>query len=76
MKIKYTMLVLLGVLGVKAANAQGLKDAYADFFRMGVAVNQRNVMDAEQQQLICREYNSVTAENDMKPASLHPADGV
>ena len=54
----------------------GLKDAYKDFFMIGVALNQRNVTDADQQALTRHEFNSVTAENDMKPGMLHPKEGV
>jgi GH35 family endo-1,4-beta-xylanase len=60
--------VLTVLLTVCAATmAQGLKDAYKDYFLIGVAVNQRNVTNAEQQALIKREFSSMTAENDMKP---------
>jgi GH35 family endo-1,4-beta-xylanase len=55
---------------------QGLKDVYKGFFTVGVAVNQRNVSDEEQMALIRKEFNSVTAENDMKPGELHPKEGV
>ena len=55
--------------------AQGLKDAYKDYFMVGVAVNQRNVSNPEQQALILREFNSVTAENDMKPEPTEPREG-
>lgn len=55
---------------------QGYKQAYKDYFTVGVAVNQRNVTDTAQQALICRNFNSVTAENDMKPASVQPREGV
>ena len=55
--------------------AQGLKDAYKDYFMVGVAVNQRNVSNAEQQALILREFNSITAENDMKPEPTEPREG-
>ncbi len=55
--------------------AQGLKDAYKDFFMVGVAVNQRNVSNAQQQDLIRREFNSMTAENDMKPEPTEPKEG-
>ncbi len=68
--------VIALTLTSNTANAQSLKDAYRDYFRIGVAVNQRNVTETKQQELICSEYNSITAENDMKPASLHPAEGV
>ena len=53
----------------------GLKETYAEYFMMGVAVNQRNVTDEEQQALVKREFNSITAENDMKPISVHPEEG-
>ena len=59
-----------------ALQAQGLKDAYKDYFTVGVAVNQRNITNADQQALVCREFNSVTAENVMKPISVHPKEGV
>jgi GH35 family endo-1,4-beta-xylanase/enterochelin esterase-like enzyme len=55
--------------------AQGLKDAYKDYFMIGVAVNQRNVTNAEQQALIKREFNSMTCENDMKPEPTEPQEG-
>ena len=54
---------------------RGLKDAYKDYFLVGVAVNQRNIRVPEQQALICREFNSMTAENDMKPQPTEPAEG-
>ena len=53
-----------------------LKDAYDGYFTVGVAVNQRNVSDSTQIGLIKKEFNSITAENDMKPGELHPAEGV
>ncbi len=55
--------------------AQGLKDAYKDYFMVGVAVNQRNVSNAQQQALIRQEFNSMTAENDMKPEPTEPREG-
>jgi len=55
---------------------KNLKDAYKDYFMMGVAVNKRNVSDAQQAALVKQEFNSMTAENDMKPVSVHPAEGV
>ena len=66
--------ILLFVSGM-AVQAQGLKDAYKGYFTIGVAVNQRNVTNPDQQALICREFNSVTAENDMKPQPTEPRQG-
>jgi len=53
-----------------------LKDAYKDYFMIGVAVNRLNVSVPEQAALVRQEFNSMTAENDMKPVSVHPAVGV
>ncbi|MBQ9216311.1 MAG: endo-1,4-beta-xylanase [Prevotella sp.] len=54
----------------------GLKDAYKDFFTIGVAVNQTNVTDPAQMEIIKKQFNSVTAENDWKPGEIHPKEGV
>lgn len=70
---------LMPALAVPTQDSQnqgGLKDAYKDYFKVGVAVNKYNVRIAEQQALVLGEFNSVTAENDMKPGVLHPAEGV
>ena len=66
--------VLLGMSSVQM-QAQGLKDAYKKEFLIGVAVNQRNVTTPEQMALIKREFNSITAENDMKPEPTEPTEG-
>ena len=72
-------LALAAVLALTATTAtwaqKGLKDAYKDYFMVGVAVNQRNVQNSDQQALICREFNSITAENDMKPQLTEPQEG-
>ena len=54
----------------------GLKDAYKEYFTIGVAVNQRNVSEADQMAIIKKQFNSVTAENDWKPGEIHPKEGV
>ena len=54
----------------------GLKDAYKDYFSVGVAVNINNVTDPDQIALIKREFNSITAENAMKPQPTEPQKGV
>lgn len=51
---------------------EGLKDAYSNYFDVGVAVNLRNISDAQQIALIKKEFNSITAENAMKPGSVQP----
>ena len=68
------VLTLLSGNGM-TARAQGLKDAYKDYFMIGVAVNQRNVSNADQQALVKSEFNSLTCENDMKPEPTEPREG-
>ena len=54
----------------------GLKDAYQNYFTIGVAVNQNNISDPAQIEIIKKQFNSVTAENDWKPGEIHPKEGV
>ena len=54
----------------------GLKDSYKDYFSIGVAINNRNLQNPEEMKLVLKEFNSITAENSMKPFELHPAEGV
>ncbi|MDO4194760.1 MAG: endo-1,4-beta-xylanase [Prevotellaceae bacterium] len=71
-----TIICAVGILtGAKAQDVKTFKEAYKDYFKVGVAVNQRNVTDSDQMALIEREFNSVTAENDMKPVSVQPKEG-
>ncbi len=74
MKKTIISLMLLAI-GTTSTMAQGLKDAYKDYFTIGVAVNSRNVTDAAQMELIKKEFNSITAENDMKVALIQPKEG-
>ncbi len=53
----------------------GLKDAYKDYFKIGVAVNNNNVTEADQIKVVLREFNSITAENAMKPEPTEPRKG-
>lgn len=59
----------------KPDDSYGLKDAYKDYFKVGVALNVRNLTD-QQEAIVLHDYNSVTCENAMKPGELHPAEGV
>lgn len=54
----------------------GMKDTYKGYFMVGCAVNQRNVSNPDQIALVKREFNSITAENDMKPQVTEPEYGV
>ena len=84
---KIALLLLLIAMGVTSAQAQfmrperkagnpGLKEAYQNYFMIGVAVNRFNISVPEQAALVKQEFSSMTAENDMKPVSVHPAEGV
>ena len=68
-------LVVVLAMGSTTSWAQGLKDVYKDYFMIGVAVNQRNVTNAEQAALIKKEFSSMTCENDMKPEPTEPREG-
>jgi arabinoxylan arabinofuranohydrolase len=51
-----------------AANAQtGLKDVYANHFRVGNILNGGTINDNDIKNLILREFNSITHENELKP---------
>ena len=51
-----------------------LKEAFQDKFLVGVAVNRSQIhqKNEEEQRMIAREFNSLTAENDMKWMHIHP----
>ena len=71
MKLNPTMKAVvfgLALVASQSTYAQGLKDAYKDYFKVGVALNTRNFSEAEQK-VVLENYNSVTCENDMKPES-------
>ncbi|WP_240377467.1 endo-1,4-beta-xylanase [Arachidicoccus soli] len=54
------------------ADTKGLKDYYKNYFPIGVAVNTHNLTGNESK-LILKEFNSLTAENDMKMGPIHPS---
>lgn len=76
---KFTLCALVFALGANTGFAQndetGLKDAYKDYFSIGVAVNMGNISTPEQIAIIKKDFNSITAENDMKPQPIQPAAG-
>ncbi len=51
---------------------KGLKDYFKNDFLMGVAVGSRSLQ--QDSALIIKEFNSVTAENDMKMGVIHPTE--
>ena len=76
---KISLCALAFTIGANNGFAQsgetGLKDAYKDYFSIGVAVNMRNIANPEQIAIIKKDFNSITAENDMKPQHTEPAYG-
>jgi endo-1,4-beta-xylanase len=52
---------------------KGLKDYYKDFFPIGVAVAPGS-LTGSQSALILKHFTSLTAENVMKPALIHPEE--
>lgn len=54
-------------------NVPSLHRVFEDYFAIGAAVN-KNILQ-NQQELLKKHYNSLTAENDMKFESLQPQEG-
>lgn len=76
---KLSTIVLIATIALMSAcgpKDPGLKDAYKNYFKIGVAVTPRNVTDSLQAAVILKEFNSITAENCMKPGEIHPQPGV
>ena len=75
-KLSIALIAAAAVMSACGPKDPGLKDAYKGYFKMGVAVTGRNVADSLTAEMIKKEFNSVTAENCMKPGEIHPAPGV
>ena len=78
MRLSKTTLFATAIAVCMGAQAQGLKDAYEDYFSVGVAVNMGNLNTArnpKDMEIILTNYNSITAENDFKPVSVQPQEG-
>jgi endo-1,4-beta-xylanase len=54
-------------------STKGLKDYYAGYFPIGVAVSLRNLSGPDAQ-FITRQFNSLTPENAIKMGPIHPAE--
>ncbi len=55
----------------KSDSVKGLKDYYAEYFPIGVAISPR-ILNGPETKLILHHFNSLTAENAMKPERIHP----
>ncbi len=78
MKKFFSIALIASTVVMSSCGAQdpGLKDAYKNYFKIGVAVTPRNITDSLQASIILKEFNSITAENCMKPGEIHPQPGV
>ena len=65
---------LIGPYASSAAQPKILKEVYADYFKLGVAVSM-NHLQGKEKDLLLKHFNSLTAENAMKPISLLRKDG-
>lgn len=54
-------------------DVKGLKDYYAAYFPIGVAVSPR-ALKTDEAKLILQQFNSITAENAMKMGPIHPKE--
>jgi len=54
---------------------KGLKDYFKDYFLIGGAVGMNSLHSADTN-IIIKEFNSVTPENDMKMGPIHPSEDV
>src|SRR5476651_455806 len=54
---------------------KGLKDYYKGYFPIGCAVGM-NSLHSVDTNIIIKEFNSVTPENDMKMGPIHPSENV
>ena len=84
-KIRWGSLLLLFILfnatSCEAQNmglnnsVKGLKDYYKDYFPIGVSV-MPSALTGDESNLIKKEFNSLTAENVMKAALIHPGETI
>ncbi len=54
----------------------GFKDKYEDFFRVGTAVSDGTVTNPATRDMLLKNFNTVTLENDIKQPSFNPSEGV
>ena len=72
MKLLSTLLFSLLLQGAFAqSGSKGLKDYYANYFPIGVAVSPRS-LNGPDSALILQQFNSLTPENAMKMGPIHP----
>lgn len=78
--VLFSIVAFLGIWAITsyASAPASLKDAYKDAFRMGTAINSDIVSgrDKSSQEIVIAQFNSITAENEMKAEIINPRPGV
>lgn len=74
-RLTYPSPALLNHAGVSTSQVLTLKEAYRGYFDIGVAVSGR-ALKTDEGAFILQQFNSLTAENAMKPGVLQPKQGV
>jgi endo-1,4-beta-xylanase len=80
-RIVFLLLLIFATLSnafAQKASQQTLKEAYKDAFLVGVAVNPdiTSGKDKATQDIVTKQFNSITVENVMKAALINPQPGV
>jgi GH35 family endo-1,4-beta-xylanase len=73
--MKAKALVLLAVQLVLAQTTVGLKDVYSSYFKFGSILNSTTVTDNSTTNIIKKEFNSITPENELKPDAVMQQSG-
>ena len=64
----FLIATVVGIMPVFAqVEAQGLKDVYQEYFLFGTVLNSNTSNDQKMKDLVLREFNSITPENELKP---------
>jgi endo-1,4-beta-xylanase len=78
-QLRYILLLLwcfssASLLAQETNSSKGLKDYYKSYFPIGVAVSLKDLKDSATVALITKQFNSLTPENAMKMAPIHPQE--
>jgi len=68
-------LPLTGQSAYAQQSEKGLKDIYANYFRIGTCYPYQQISDQALRNVILREFNSITHENDLKPEATMVQNG-
>ena len=75
-KYLFSLFVICITTICNAQKQPTLKEAYGDYFDMGVALSTEDYKEAKASTVIVQQFGSITAENCMKPHQLAPRKGV